>query len=320
MTINHRKYSIGSTGEVSAGEVEERGGIYGYRVGEGEEDPSNSRRTNGGRSPFNNLADGKGGNPRYRVGGDLATPMAKRNSISDDPSLVQMASNRFRDFREHRPFIRWGTLSDTEYSTYETYVAGKPSVRGQRGQESAQCTCLCNGPYFAPGPRNWADYFHAGGKKGGGSPEIRHPTREVATELGETMRTAMHLWCLSNHLQYDDRYSPDLFLESDTVYCARRRMDFAREMNAEESRHLPNRGKRGEYRSMLREGEVRRGVQTGRCFRHACEFNMTHGELRDEICGKNDCEPFRAPCPNPSVRISDGEEKRLEDLRDLLRG
>ena len=31
----HRKYSIGSTGGVSAEEVEERGGSYGYRVGEG---------------------------------------------------------------------------------------------------------------------------------------------------------------------------------------------------------------------------------------------------------------------------------------------
>ena len=178
-------------------------------------------------------------------------------------------------------------------------MAGNPSARGQRGQEIAQCACLRNGPYFAPDPHNWAGDFNAGGANGCVTPQIRHPMREVALELKHAMRTAWRLWFLLGRPQYAEREDLDLFLDPEPVYYARHGRGYGLETNAAKSFHMENRNGGDAYRSRLREGDVPRVAETGRCSRQADECDMMYGKLREEIWGENAREPCRAPGRKP---------------------
>ena len=245
--------------------------------------------------------------------------MVGGGTIFDDPILIQVAISRFWEFREHRPFIRWETLSDSADSTYGAYVTGNPNARGQRERDSATCACLCNGPYFATDPHNWADFSHVGGKKGGGeSPKIHHGKRQVTLEADQAMRTALRLWFPLDRPQYADKDDLELFAEPDPVYYARQGRGFAKEMNVAKSPHMASRKERDAYRSRLREGKAPRDTKTGRCLCQAGEFNLMYRQLREEIYGKDAFGPFRAPGRKPMVGISAEAEKRFEESRGWL--
>ena len=106
------------------------------------------------------------GGARYRVGrSGSETPMAERETIPDNPGIARYAINRYRKFREHRPFARWGELSESADSTYESYVASNPDIRNRMEKEQPKCTCVRNGQYFPPGHYNWGNDLHLGGRK-----------------------------------------------------------------------------------------------------------------------------------------------------------
>ena len=196
------------------------------------------------------------------------TPLMRRNSTSDNPSLIQLAIGRFWEYREHRQFIRWETLSDSADSTYEAHVTGNPNIRASRVHGDAVCAGLCDGPYFAPDPQEWAD-FHVGGKKPKGpAPAAQHPQIEVTLEAEQKMSTALRLWFLLDHPQYADICDLELFQDQKPVTYAKQGRDFALEMNSTRSFHQSSRKEIDAHRSRVREGKVHRDEKQGDvCFK-----------------------------------------------------
>ena len=149
------------------GEKEEDGEDDGFRMGGKRADPTRHGPLNGGKSPSRNMGNGRDPWANDRVGGgDGEIPRMRRQSVSENPIVIQQAINRYWGFREHIPFIRWETLSDSADSTYEPYVTGNPDIRRTQVGEVAKCSRLRDGPYFTPDPHEWSDGYHVGGKKG----------------------------------------------------------------------------------------------------------------------------------------------------------
>ena len=308
---SHRKYSIGPTESVSAEETEERGGSYGYRVGKEKRSQTEGMRKNGGSSPSSSCAEGRKVDTWYRVGGEPGTPLVRRDVVSDNPIWIQVAIRRYWEFREHRPFIRWGALSDSSDSTYESYVTGNPRTRRNLGQETSRCAWLCDGPYFAPDSHDWTEDFHVGGKKGP-APKVNHHKIEVTLEVEKVVRAAVHLWFLLDHPQYADSKDLKLSLETESVSYSAQGRDFAKELNATGSFYRANRKGRDAYRSRVKEGTVPRNADTGKSVTQAEEFILLYKHMREDIWGR-EVVPFRAPGSKPPARIPYQEEKRSRE-------
>ena len=131
----------------------------GYRVGERGRFSCLGERANGGLPPSSGL---KGGKEilRYRTGGsNPGTPQVNTHGLTGNLNLIQYAVNRYLEFREHRQFIAWETLSDTADSTYEEYATGHPQVRGQKKDTLSTCACPCGGQFFTPDQHEWEDDY-----------------------------------------------------------------------------------------------------------------------------------------------------------------
>ena len=90
-------------------------------------------------------------------------PFVQNRGISDNHGLIQRASNRYWEFRDRQPFVRWGTLSDPANSIYEEYVTGIPHVRDQIRTTHQACGWLCGCQYLAADQRDWDSDYHLGG-------------------------------------------------------------------------------------------------------------------------------------------------------------
>ena len=147
--------------------------------------------------------------PRYRVGrvvggGGLETTSGKRNSISDDPSLVKIAIGRFSAVpRPAAIRLVGGACGFCRFDVWNLR-GGNPSVRGQNGQDHFPCAWMRNVPYFAPRPHDRDDDSRKGGAKEGPSPQIHQPEVEFAPHLEKSMRTSMHLRFLLGLPRYSD--------------------------------------------------------------------------------------------------------------------
>ena len=108
-------------------------------------------------------------------------------------------------------------------------------MRDSKGHVEAMCDGLCNGPYFAPDPHNWASEFHVGGKKGGPTPQVKYPPRVFTPELATTMRSALRLRFLLDQPKFDGEEDLDLFSTAGLVYYARQGLDFVKEINTSQN-------------------------------------------------------------------------------------
>ena len=267
----------------------------GYRMGEEGQRQFIPEYPSGGASPLGGCGLDAAESSVYHLGGsDTDILRIRRRSISDDTGLIQHAINRYLEFREHIPFIRWGALLDSANSTYESYVNGNPNIRDGHTMRNNQCAWMCNGPYFAPDPFNWENEFHVGGKSSEAASSNKPPAPEVTPEIMGLVRRALHLWFLLDHPKYDEGEDIALFQEKDVVHYAQQGRDFVRALNATGNFHKASRAERYAYRSRLKEGTVPRD-ERGRCVCRKGEFQMLIKTLRGSIWEDEPIVPFRAP-------------------------
>ena len=217
--------------------------------------------------------------------------------------MYNISIERYFNYREHIPFIRWESLSGSAESHYASYVAGNPSNPRSR--------CSTNGV----GASAEHHEFRVGGKRHKGpTPVKKFPDREVEDNVISIARRAIRLRFFLDHPETADNDDHLLFIDdSDSMHYGRQGRRFAHELLSTQSFYHAIRDERDCNRVRVKKGILDYPAP-------AHEFSRLYKILEETIYGPIDpidIAPFR-PEGSPPYTRSDKTDRQNQLFRDWM--